>query len=405
MNKKIISLISFAIIILSGSIIFFLSENPEIRYYIGTQTGLKDKPFLYDSNFLIEEVIVGIQSSTGLTVIDNDIIFLEKETGKIRLITDGKLIEQPLWDFQVRKEGCECYTESGLLGITSLDNQIYIYVTEEHSENSVHNKIYKFDWINKKLENQILLNQLPSVSNEHHGGAIETNLDGDVFAVIGDQNLETELQNIDNGIIDDVGIILKVGLDKNIISPSSSSNPDDHYYGVGIRNSFGLSVDPFTNSLWITENGTHEFDEINLTFPKYNSGWSKILGPATPTQLKNFEGYHDYIYSDPEFSWEQTVAPTGISFVDERWSKYSDKVFVGDCAGNLYKFQLNQNRDGFIFKNKELQDLVLNAGDSNQEILFGENFGCITEIEFSSDGSLYVISYLNNGAIYKIQPK
>ena len=35
----------------------------------------------------------------------------------------------------------------------------------------------------------------------------------------------------------------------------------------------------------------------------------------------------------------------------------------------------------------------------------GENFGCITEIEFSSDGSLYVISYLNNGAIYKIQPK
>ena len=45
-----------------------------------------------------------------------------------------------------------------------------------------------------------------------------------------------ELQNIDNGIIDDVGIILKVGLDKNIISPSSSSNPDDHYYGVGIRN-------------------------------------------------------------------------------------------------------------------------------------------------------------------------
>ena len=166
-----------------------------------------------------------------------------------------------------------------------------------------------------------------------------------------------------------------------------------------------LFVGSFTNSIWITENVTHEFDEINLTFPKYNSGWSKMLGPATSTQLKNFEGYHDYIYSDPEFSWEQTVAPTGISFVDERWSKYSDKVFVGDCAGNLYKFQLNQDRDGFIFKNKELQDLILNAGDSNQEILFGENFGCITEIEFSSDGSLYVISYLNNGAIYKIQPK
>ncbi len=405
MNKKIIVYIASVIIILFGITIFFLYDNSEFRYYLGTQTGLKDKPFLHDENFLIEQVIVGIQSSTALTIIEDDLIFLEKETGKIRLIDNGNLIEEPLWDFNVRKEGCQCYTESGLLGITSLGNTVYVYVTEEGQESDVYNNIYQFDWIDKKLENPILLNQLPSVSNEHHGGSLVTNLDGDIFAVIGDQNLDTELQNVDNGIIEDVGVILKVGIDKNIISPSSSSNPNEHYYGIGIRNSFGLAIDPFTNFLWITENGTHEFDEINLTFPKYNIGWSKILGPATEYELENFEGYDDYIYSDPEFSWERTVAPTGISFVDERWSEHSQNVFVGDCAGNLYKFQLNQNRDGFIFQNNELKDLVLNSEDPNSEIIFGENFGCITDIEFSHDGYLYVISYLNNGAIYKIQPK
>ena len=201
-------------------------------------------------------------------------------------------------------------------------------------------------------------------------------------------------------------MILRVGIDDKVKSPSKSDSPNDHYYGVGIRNSFGLAIDPFTNNLWITENGTYEYDEINLTFPKYNSGWAKIQGPATDEQLQNFVGYSDYEYSDPEFSWEETSAPTGISFVDNKWKKFSNSVFVGDCSGNLYKFQLNDSRDKLVFDNPELQDLVLNADDSNAEIIFGKNFGCITDIEYNpDDGHLYIISYLNNGAIHKISPK
>jgi glucose/arabinose dehydrogenase len=226
-----------------------------------------------------------------------------------------------------------------------------------------------------------------------------------IYAVIGDQTLETELQNFNNDLISDAGIILRVGIDNKVKSPSLSDSPNDHYYGVGIRNSFGLAIDPFTNNLWITENGTHEYDEINLTFPKYNSGWKKIQGPATDEQLQNFVGYSDYEYSDPEFSWEETPAPTGISFVDDKWKKFSNSVFVGDCSGNLYKFQLNTSRDKLVFDTPELKDLVLNADDSDSEIIFGTNFGCITDVEYNpDDGYLYIISYLNNGAIYKISP-
>ena len=32
------------------------------------------------------------------------------------------------------------------------------------------------------------------------------------------------------------------------------------------------------------------------------------------------------------------------------------------------------------------------------------NVGTLTGVNYSSDGYLYVISYLNNGAIYKIKP-
>ena len=274
------------------------------------------------------------------------------------------------------------------------------------SENSiVENRIYQFTWENNKLQNQLLLNILPGDGNMHHGGAMVADHNKNIYAVIGDQTLETELQNFNNDLISDAGIILRVGIDNKVKSPSLSDSPNDHYYGVGIRNSFGLAIDPFTNNLWITENGTHEYDEINLTFPKYNSGWKKIQGPATDEQLQNFVGYSDYEYSDPEFSWEETVAPTGISFVDDKWKKFSNSVFVGDCSGNLYKFQLNTSRDKLVFDTPELKDLVLNADDSDSEIIFGTNFGCITDVEYNpDDGYLYIISYLNNGAIYKISP-
>ena len=407
--KKLILFLTIFLIIIFGSILFsLLYADPESRYYFGTSIGLKDKPVLTDKNFLIKEVVVGIQSSTALTFIDNDILFLEKETGKVRHIQNNKLLSESVWDFKVKKEGCECYTESGLLGITSINSEVYIFVTEEQNsdESKFENRIYKFEWNNNKLENQSLVNILPGYGEMHHGGAMVADLNSNIFAVIGDQHTPGKLQNLENEILSDIGMILRVGIDPKIKSPFLSANPNEHYYGIGIRNSFGMAVDPLTNNLWITENGTHEFDEINLTFPKYNSGWTKILGPASTEDMENFVSYSDYEYSDPEFSWEKTIAPTGISFVDNKWKSYENNLFVGDCSGNFYRFHLNDHRNGLIFNESDLQDLVFNEGDDNSEIIFGKNFGCITDIEYNpNDGYLYVISYLNNGAIYKIIPK
>jgi len=41
--------------------------------------------------------------------------------------------------------------------------------------------------------------------------------------------------------------------------------------------------------------------------------------------------------------------------------------------------------------------------ESMDEIIFGTNFGCITDVEFGPDGLLYVVS-ITNGIIYKILP-
>jgi glucose/arabinose dehydrogenase len=194
-----------------------------------------------------------------------------------------------------------------------------------------------------------------------------------------------------------------------------SKTPLDHYYAVGIRNSFGLAVDPFTGNLWDSENGPDHSDEINFVSENFNSGWSIVMGPASQEQISQIPSLGNFKYSDPEFSWEQTITPTGIEFVNsEKFQKFNGDLIVASCNdGQLFKFSLNEQRNGFKFNSEHLQDLVLNYNEYDDdkmdfepmdEILFGDGFGCLTDVEFGPDGNLYLIS-LNDNAIYRVVPK
>jgi len=130
------------------------------------------------------------------------------------------------------------------------------------------------------------------------------------------------------------------------------------------------------------------------------------MGPATQDEFSLLPGYEGYVYSDPEFSWQKPVAPTAITFVNsEPLAKFQNSVFVGDCIyGNLYKFALNSDRTEFVFTNPELQDKVVNMDESLDDIIFGTDFGCITDLEVGPDELLYIVS-LSEGTIFRMIPQ
>jgi len=101
----------------------------------------------------------------------------------------------------------------------------------------------------------------------------------------------------------------------------------------------------------------------------------------------------------------KNVAPTGLDFARfQEIHNYDNSLFVGDCiTGNLYKFELNENRDGFKFTSSFLQDNVVNKNETMDEIIIGTGFGCVTDIEKGPDGFLYVVS-LSEGTIFRILP-
>ena len=349
------------------------------------------EPILTDKDFVVQKYVSGFCcGSTSMAFEGNDILVLERIHGKVRLVRDGVLQEKPVLDENVNGTG-----EQGMLGITTVGNKVYLYFTESEYDGGppLGKRVYSYDWTGQELTNKTLVKDLPQTRSYHNGGAMITDLNGSVYLVVGDAGRYGKLQNHRQGEPDDTSVILRI-------------TPSGPYYAMGIRNSFGLAVDLVTGELWDTENGVNSFDEINFVQSNFNSGWDVIMGPANETQLAKLPGYPGYAYHNPQFSWEQPAAPTGLVFINsEPFEKYRNDLFVLDCInGNLYRFELNQDRDAFVFNSPQLSDNVANVGESMDEIIFGTGFGCATDIEAGPDGLLYIVSH-SDGAIYRIIPK
>ncbi|MDH3610289.1 MAG: PQQ-dependent sugar dehydrogenase [Nitrosopumilus sp.] len=348
-----------------------------------------------DPDFVVEEYIPGILFPTSIDFIGDDLLILEKNTGKVLLVRNDTLQTTPVLDVTVTN-----MWERGLLGIESVGNDVYLFHTLTNSTTDGEppisdnaNHVYQYTWNGTNLINPTFLKEFPSTPGaSHNGGVMTKDASGNVFVVMGDVERDGPLQNFPFNVVDDTSVIMQI-------------NPPGPYKAMGIRNSFGLTIDPITGNMWDTENGLSTYDEINMVPDKFNSGWEVVMGPANQTQIDSIPGYEDFVYDDPEFSFSPTIGITGIWFMDSpAFPDYSNSVFVGDCNnGYLYKFELNQTRTGFVFNNTALSDLVRDPTDDFEELIFGTGFGCTTDIETGPDGFLYVVS-IENQIIYRIMP-
>lgn len=382
-------------------------------------TSLVSAQTLKDPALRVTEVVAGLSAPTSMAFIGpSDLLVLQKDDGLVRRVIDGVLQLAPVLDVAVDNA-----SERGLLGIAihpafPTTPFIYLYYTESSSgvdtagsPPPVGNRIYRLTWNGSALIDPTLILDLPVTTGPNHdGGFISFGPDGKLYAVIGDLNRRGQLQNISTGPApDDTSVILRLN-DDGTIPPDNPffalGGNLAKYYAYGIRNSFGLAFDPVTNKLWMTENGPSTYDEINLVEPGFNSGWVQLMGPAARNAqgldaLVQFPGSH---YRDPAFSWLDTVAPTGIVFLNspQLGTAYQNHVFVGDVNnGNLYHFTPNTSRDGFIFEDPGLADLVADSNDELQEVILGTGFGGITDLKVGPDGRLYVLS-IAQGKIYAI---
>jgi len=374
-------------------------------------------PILTDPNFKIQLVQANLNFPTKMTFIDDNIILVgQKNDGKIIVIKNFQLQKQPAFDLAV-----ESGWERGLSGLTSVNFQgkdyVFVYFTKSNTDLDTHvptsregtenngNALFRFIWNGTSLVDPIqILHPIPYSQPWHHGGAM-TILDETLFLTVGDNFEEGFLVNSSDETIYDRGVIFRIDFTGEPISTNPFREESiSKYFAYGIRNSYGITVDPKTNYVWDTENGEDDFDEVNLVFPGFNSGWNKIMGPigkgkfsSEIDKLTNLEGSK---YSDPKFSWKFPVAPTAIEFLKS--SKYGEDlqndVFIGDVHGRIYHLELNENRDGFVFSDQSLNDLIVNSPEEMESLIFGKNLGIVTDIKTGPDGYLYIVSMVHADA-------
>lgn len=402
-------------------------------------------PDVNDPNLRVEEVFDGLELPTSMAFLgENDILVTEKDSGRVQRIIDGEMQDDPVIDVQVANND-----ERGLLGIdisntngtANNEQYVFLYFTESGGGEDGDDwsagippsgtRLYKYNIVQAigedddddeaqvQLSNGTLLLDLPATPGpRYHGGPVTVGPDNNVYVVIGTvDHHETQAQNFEDAPEPDgtsgVFRITQEGRVADIQGVISEEIPLNLYYGYGIRQSFGMEFDPVTGNLWDTENGPDQYDELNLVEPGFNSGWRDVSGLAgragdlnIEDDLVDFDGRGRY--SDPEFTWQQTVAPTGLDFLNSTGlgAAYQNDLFVGDYNnGNLYHFDLNENRTQLVLGGG-LADRALDPGDEVGEILFGTGFGGITDVKVGPDGYLYVLTFQDDGgSIYRIVPE
>jgi uncharacterized repeat protein (TIGR01451 family) len=460
-------------------------------------------PVMVDPKLMIRTVVSGLTQPTGIAFLGrNDFLVLEKSTGQVKRVVNG-VVQSTVLDLAVNSA-----VERGLLGIALHPNFkensfVYLYWTcrapsfrddcaggtEDTSDVAqvplLGNRVDRFKWDGAKLtfdRNLITLHAYQADAGQtlrgnHNGGRIvfEANKgeeEGKLLIQIGDNGRRGWMQNVtigtfSDGIHDDqfggpapdnahlTGVILRLNDD----GTTPNDNPFfevgaqmggevgtniQKVFAYGVRNSFGLAVDPETGQLWEAQNGDDSGSEINRFEAGANGGWIQIMGRLdriadfkgietspryfglqqvrwpptliadTPGEALNrlfmLPGAH---YSDPLLTWKFALDPAGIGFVvgDKLGEKYRGDLIVGYArdfllSGNLFRLTLSDDRLDLVFSDPRLTDRVADNHDKwditeSESLLFGKGFGITTDIRTGPNGHLFVTS-LSNGAIYEI---
>ena len=210
------------------------------RNYPESAIPLAQGPLLRDHTLKVELVLKGLTYATDMAFLDPDnILVTEKDTGIVRRILNGVMLQKPLLDVNVATYGHRGMlgiaisnnnsntfgndkigtNDNGSSGISSPNNAniiskyVFVYYTSAQREDGeditqgkqpIGNVVYRYEFVDNKLINPKLLLDLPATPGAiGNGGKILVDLkDKNLYLTIGGVGVDdhrTKAQNVKNG--------------------------------------------------------------------------------------------------------------------------------------------------------------------------------------------------------------
>ena len=155
------------IYLVGGYIYNYAVISPDVELFEISKIDTKKEPIVLDNDFKIIEYVSGLLVPVNMEFLGEDLLVLEKNSGVVRHIKNNKLLDSPVLDVEVSN-----YGEQGLLGITSVENEVYLFFTEAFHDGgrALENRVYKYTWNGNELVQPILLKRIPGFEREYVGG-------------------------------------------------------------------------------------------------------------------------------------------------------------------------------------------------------------------------------------------
>jgi glucose/arabinose dehydrogenase len=216
-------------------------------------------------------------------------LFVSQQTGKLRIVQDGRLLATPFATLPVDARG-----ERGLLGVAfdpdfARNGWVYVYYTA--SSPVIRNRISRLTASGNVAvagSERVLfeLDPLSSALN-HNGGAIHVGNDGKLYVAVGDNVNSQNAQSFGNLF----GKILRLNRDGSIPSDNPflqrTTGRNRAIWALGLRNPFTTTFQRSTGRLFINDVGQDTYEEVNVGIAGANFGWPYAEGPSADTRYKD----------------------------------------------------------------------------------------------------------------------
>jgi putative heme-binding domain-containing protein len=351
-------------------------EFTDLVAYLESLRALKGSPgsnisgaLAIPPEFESEFVVTRLSGAVAMEVLPDGRVLICEQQGKLRVIKDHRLLEQPMLSVNV-----DSTWERGLIGVTvarDFESQPWVYICYVSNEEFPHHRISRFR-VNGDVavpeSEQILLRGDDQrklggkVPNGHQGGAMHFGPDGCLYVGIGEQTAGKPSQDLTTF----QGKILRLQRDGSIPRDNPFLDQTDGKYQAiwcrGLRNPFTFAIHRQTGELLINDVGGN-YEEINLGRAGANYGWPEEHGPTSTPDITG----PIHIYPQASISGGDFLPETANHW-PEQWR---DRYFFADFVHGWIK--------------------VLHAAHPERADTFASGLRRPVDMRFSQDGSLYIL--------------
>ena len=345
----------------------------------------------------IEIIASGLDHPFSFAFLPNEVILVTEKTGNLRIIKDTTLLDK-------RVSGVPQVNFNRYEGLMSIarhprfaENQLlYLSLTKaSHGISAGYVIRGKYsDGVLQDIENIYIATPLSSASKPiFFGGKLLFLPDETLLLTIGGVlDFKVNAQKLDSTL----GKIVRI-TDSGKVPTNNPliDRPDTRHeiYSYGHRNILGLVYDADGEVIYAAENSAFGGDELNVIHAGKNYGWpiatyGRDYSGAYTSPFQTYPGMES-----PLIQWTPSPAPSGLTQCKKcQWPEWEGDLFAGMLAG------------------KHIKRIRLKKGlVVAQETLFSDLDERIRDVQFGSDGALYILTESSEsapvGKLLKVTPK